>query len=268
MNKNLYTKELKRNRKNLLIWTSIVVGLTVLVLALFPYVKDMGKEMTAMLETMPEGMSKAMNLKGETWSNVLGMYNTYYGIYIIVIIGIYTTSTGATIISKEERDRTAEFLFTKPLSRKNIFITKMMSLFTLMTIIHLIQTAVAAISIHIFGEGTADWAIFATMQFHGFILVFFFTCLGVLLSMLLGAKKNYMGMAVGLVFGAFFLSAIAKSADGLGWIEYTTPFGYLDFGIFEEGYRVAVVSVIAFLLISIGLLVFSLERFKKMDIGA
>ncbi|MFT5264136.1 MAG: ABC-2 type transport system permease protein [Polaribacter sp.] len=251
-----------------MIWTSIVMGLTMLVMSLFPFIKKMGTEMAALMKSMPEGLSKAMSLNADTWSNILGGYNTYYGIYIIVIIGIYTTSTGATILSKEERDRTAEFLLTKPLSRKAIFTTKMMSLFTLVFAIQLLQTLAAIIGILIFGEGEADWRIFATMQFHGLVLVFFFTCIGVLIPVYVGSKNNFMGMAVGLVFGAFFLSAIAKAAEGLDWIGYATPFGYLGFEIFEPGYGVAWGAVVFFVVVGVLLLVLALRKFERLDIGA
>ncbi len=268
MNKNLYTKELKRNRKNLMIWTSIVMGLTLLVMSLFPYFKEMGSELVVLMENMPAGLSEGLGLNAETWRNILGVYNTYYAIYIIVITAIYTTSTGASILSKEERDRTAEFLLTKPLSRKSIFITKMMSLFTLAFVIQLLQTLAALIGIFAFAEGEADWSIFATMHLHGFALIFFFTCIGVLVSMYVGAKKNFMGMAVGLVFGAFFLSAIAKAADGLDWIGYVTPFGYLGFEIFEPGYGVAWGPALFFIFVGILLLVLALKQFERLDIGA
>lgn len=237
-------------------------------MSLFPFIKKMGEEMAALMESMPEGISKAMNLNAETWSNILGGYNTYYGIYIVVIIGIYTTSTGATILSKEERDRTAEFLLTKPLSRKSIFITKMMSLFTLVFAIQILQTLMATIGILIFGEGEVDWNVFGTMQFHGLILILLFTCIGVLISMYVGAKKNFMGMAVGLVFGAFFLSAISKAAEGLEWIDYLTPFGYLGFEIFEPEYAVAWGAVAFFVFVGLLLLVLAYKRFEALDIGA
>ena len=116
MNRNLYSKELKRN--SLIIWSAIVIGFTIGVMSIFPYMKNTGDEMAIMMSKMPEGMSKAMGINEQIFNSILGMYNKYYAIYIIVLLSIYTSSTGATIISKEEKNKTAAFLLTKPISKK------------------------------------------------------------------------------------------------------------------------------------------------------
>ncbi len=67
MNENLYSKELKRNKRNLVIWSAIVIGLTILVMSVFPYMKNMGEELakimkyaaTAMITTIA-GLARLM----------------------------------------------------------------------------------------------------------------------------------------------------------------------------------------------------------------
>ena len=139
---NLYLKELKRNRKTFWIWTAIVLGFTVMVLSIYPSMKGMGDDLTNMMSNIPDELRKAMGMDEQTWSSIIGFYSTYFGIYIVLLTGIYTMSTGATIVSKEEKDRTAEFLLTKPISRKSIFQTKMMSLLTLSIAIIILQTII------------------------------------------------------------------------------------------------------------------------------
>ena len=53
MNKNLYSKELKRNRKNLWIWSGIAIAFTFMIVSLYPSMQNAGK---AMAESMPEEM--------------------------------------------------------------------------------------------------------------------------------------------------------------------------------------------------------------------
>ena len=128
MNSVIFKKELKRNRKNTAIWTAIVVVFTALILSIFPSFSEMGEEMAKLMSSLPEEYAKALGMDEETWSSIIGYYGTYYGIYIILLIGIFTASTGATIIGKEERDGTAEFLLTRPISRGSIVWTKLMAL--------------------------------------------------------------------------------------------------------------------------------------------
>jgi beta-exotoxin I transport system permease protein len=267
MNKNLFTKELKRNRKNLMIWTTIVVGFTVMVLSIFPFMADMGKDMTQLIDNMPVELQKAMGMDAQTWSNILGFYSTYFGIYIVVLVAIYTTSTGATIISKEEKDGTSEFLMTKPISRLTIFKTKMMSLLVLTILIYVIQTLSAIIGISAFAQSEVLWSKLATMQISGFFLVLFFTSIGVLLSMFVKPKKNFMGIVVGLTFGSYFLNAIAKSTDATSWLGYFSPFNYVDFTVLASDYEINYMAIIGFVLIAAVLLFIAFKSYAKKDIA-
>jgi len=268
MNRNLYFKELKRNRKNLVIWTVIVIVFTVIVMSIFPYMKNMGDEMAKMMSELPEGMTKAMGLNDQTFNSILGMYNTYYGVYIVVLLSIYTASTGATIISKEEKNKTAEFLLTKPISRKSIYNTKLLTLFTLTLIAYLVQTIVAFAFVITLGGDDVKWSVFTTMHTHGFILILFFTCIGVLLSMLINPKKNFMGITVGIVFGSYFLSTISKVADNISWLGHISPFHYLGFEVADPNYGINFLTIGVFIFINVLLLILSYKLYEKKDIGA
>jgi len=229
--------------------------------------KNMGDEMAAMMSQLPEGMMKAMGIDAETFNSILGMYNTYYGIYIIVLLSIYASSTAATIISKEEKNKTAEFLLTKPISRKTIFKTKLFVLFTLALIAFFVQTLTAIAFIIALGD-QVNWSVFITMHTHGFVLVLFFSCIGLLLSMLNKPKMNFMGMVVGLVFGSYLLSTIAKAADALSWIGYVSPFHYLDFSVSDPDYGINVVAVGIMLFVSVLLVIVSFRVYEGKDISS
>lgn len=266
MKLNLYFTEVRRNRKNLITWTLIVVGFTALVVGIFPAMADMGKDLITMMEKLPAELAKAMGMDANTWTNILGFYSTYYGIYIILLVGIFCMSTGATIISKEERDRTAEFLITRPISRKQIFKEKLLALLTLTIIIDIIQTIVAVLMVAFLGTDV-DWNAFATMHVHGITLILFFTSMGVLISFFFQPRKNFMGMVVGIIFGSYFLNAISRSTNSIEWIGYISPFRYLDFDPLNPEYSINWLAVVAFLTISAGLLFAAFRHFEKKDIA-
>lgn len=266
MNANLFRKELKRNRKNLTIWSAIVVGFTLMVLSIFPFMEEMGKDMVQLMDKMPEELGKAFGMNSATWSNILGFYSTYYGVYIVVLMSIYTASTGANILSKEETDRTAEFLMTKPITRWEIFKSKMITLFTLSTFIYVLQTITAIIGLLLFGDGNFEWGVFTIMQASGLVLMLFFTACGVILSMFLTPKKNFMGMVVGLTFGTYFLNAIAKSTDETAFLGYASPFHYFDFTIFDPDYAFNFIGAIVILAATFGMLYLSYNTYKQKDI--
>ena len=125
-----------------------------MIVSLYPSMQNAGK---AMADSMPKEMLKAFGMDVAQWKEIMGYYKTYFGFHIILIMSIYVCSTGANIISKEERDRTSEFFFSKPISRKTIFTSKVVSLFTLTLFIFAIQTIACVIGIMIFDNGTINW---------------------------------------------------------------------------------------------------------------
>ena len=233
MNTVLFTKELKRNRKNTLIWTSIVLAFTLMILSIYPSFSHMGEDMVKLMSGLPEEYAKAFGMDEATWSSIIGFYATYYGIYITLLIGIYTASTGATIIGKEERDGTAEFLLTRPISRGSVAGTKLAVLGALFIMVYLVQTLVAVIGMNLFGSEIA-WDAMLAMHIHGFFLIAFFTAAGVLMGSFLSVKLNYMGPIVGMIFGSYFLNAIASASDAVDWLAYLSPYHYMPLTL-EQG---------------------------------
>jgi ABC-2 type transport system permease protein len=237
-----------------------------LILGIYPSMADMGEDITKLMDKLPEELGKALGMDEKTWSSIIGFYSTYYGIYIILLVGIYTMSTGTTIISKEEKDGTSEFLLTKPISRKSVFWTKMASLFTLSMIIYVIQTICAVVGLMAFGN-TIDWGGFTIMHIHGLVLILFFTALGVLLSFFFTPKKNFMGMVVGIIFGSYFLNAISKTAESIEWIGYISGFHYLEFTPTDPNYELNIWATIVFPILAILIMIFAYHTFKKKDIN-
>ena len=265
MNRALYLKELKRNRKNAAIWTVIVMAFTLLILSIYPSFAGMGEEMSQLMNSMPEAYARAFGIDSNTWASIVGFYSTYYGVYITLLMGIYTASTGATIVGKEERDGTAEFLLTHPLSRATVSSTKMAVLGTLFLIIYSIQSVVAVAGMCAFGD-SVPWATVAAMHVHGFALVIFFTGVGVLLGSLLSVKTNFMGPVVGIIFGSFLLNAIARSSESVEWLSYASPYRYLQLQLDGGSIDVAWGACAAFVAMAFALVAVAHRRYLSRDI--
>jgi ABC-2 type transport system permease protein len=180
-------------------------------------------------------------------------------------MGIYTSSTGATIIGKEERDGTAEFLLSQPLSRGAVAGTKLAVLFTLFILVYVIQSALAVVGMNIFGT-EVKWDAFWAMHLHGFFLVGFFTAAGVLMGAFLSVKVNFMGPVVGMIFGTYFLNAIAQAADGVEFLGYLSPYHYLPIMLEKGTLEINPVACVAFGLLSLAMVGVAYWRYEKKDI--
>ena len=262
----LYRKELRFGWPNWAIWTAILVGLTVVLGAVFPMLQNMSGLTDFMIENMPEELLNAMGMNVDTWNSILGYYSTYYGIYIVLLCGIYITTTSISIHMNEERDKTAEFLFTKPISRKSIFYTKLLAVFTFSIGILIIQSVTAYICFETFGKGEYVMKDFLIMTAHGWALLIFFLCFGILLSTLASKRINFMGLVVGLLFGGYLVNALSQMTGQLKWLGYIAPHYYADFNAMNPGYELNPKDIAILLSCAAFFIAFAYYRFLRKEI--
>jgi len=265
INFHLVKGELKQNIKNLLIWMFVVLVFTLLVMAFFPSIKNAGADLSKLLESMPQGLLNGMGMDDRMMTTSLGFYKVYYGVYIVVIMGIYLFFLGATIFTKEEARHTIEFMMSKPLSRKSYFFSKCFSTFILFLIMVVAQAIFALISLSYADSEPMNIRVFLVLHVHGSALLFFFLTLGVLSSVLLNPLVNFMGIAVGIVFGSYMVNALAQGAPDLEWLGYLSPFYYANFDISNPNYALQPIAVVTKLIIGIVLVYFAYSRFKRRD---
>jgi len=73
-------------------------------------------------------MMEAMGISAENFFSPLGMY-AFLSSFLMLAASIHAINLGLSIITKEHMQNTADFLMTKPYSRKQIFLSKMAAAF-------------------------------------------------------------------------------------------------------------------------------------------
>ncbi|MFZ7101740.1 MAG: ABC transporter permease subunit [Peptococcaceae bacterium] len=121
---NVFLRELKANLKSLIIWSSGVCLLVVGGMGKYAGLSASGQSMNDLLAQMPESLKAVWGLGSFDLATVGGYYGVLF-VYLAVMAAIHAAMLGAIIISKEERDKTAEFLFVKPISRSKIITAKL-----------------------------------------------------------------------------------------------------------------------------------------------
>ncbi|HEX7494474.1 MAG TPA: ABC transporter permease subunit, partial [Bacteroidales bacterium] len=126
MNRNLFLKEIKRNALSLTIWTILITILITLTMSFYSTFLANQSKIAGMLTIIPKG---ALQFKGISNFNdllsVLGFYSVNNIIYMMVLGSIFAIVLASNILLKEEYDKTAEYLLTRPLTRSEIFMSKL-----------------------------------------------------------------------------------------------------------------------------------------------
>ncbi|MTI47522.1 ABC transporter permease subunit [Sporosalibacterium faouarense] len=225
---NLYLREINKNKKSLMIWTAIIVTLVVMVMAFYPTISAETETYERMLESMPKGFTAAFGVGSLSMGNIFGYY-AIEGYLMITLLGsIYAVMLASGILSKEESDKTIEFLLSKPITRKEIVTNKLLSYITNIIILNIIATIVLFISFQIFKEDDFNMKTFILISIAPLLLHLVFAAIGFLVSVFITKGKKVTPIALGIVLVTYFMGILAELSDKLEFLKYLSPFKYFE----------------------------------------
>lgn len=223
---NIFFHELKANRKSTLIWTVSLVALVVLFLSMFPSFSKDAEEFKKLLEGFPAELRKAIGLSIDSIATLIGFYS-YAFLYLKLAGAIQAMNLGTSILSKETREKTAEFLLTKPVTRTQIITSKLLASLVSLLLTHVVfVSAVFLMAVIVAGNDFNRKALLMVSVTLLFIQLMFFA-LGLIMSVFFPKIKSVISVSLGTVFG-FFMLGMISSTTGDTALRYLTPFNYFD----------------------------------------
>ena len=242
---NVYWYELKANLKFVVIWLIVRVGIGLLMTSFYPTI---AKDLDAFIEIMnnyPEAIRAAFGLNLKTMNSVVGYYSSFPLTFLLICSSIEAMIMGISILSKEERDKTADFLFTKPLSRITILTAKMKAIVTLLLVSNVILFVIICLVVLGFSNGDFNLSTFTLLTLTLFMIQLIFVAIGMLISVILPKVKAPLSISMGVVLGFYTLSTFADDK-----IRAFIPFKYFDsvyileHQAYELGYLILLFTVI------------------------
>lgn len=223
---NIFLYELKAYRRSTIIWTISLLALVVLFLSMFPSISKDAEEFKKVLEGYPEGVRKAIGLNIDSFFSLLGFYS-YSFLYITLCGAIQAMNIGASIVSKEVREKTADFLLTKPVKRSTILTSKILAAIASLLVTNIVF--IAGSSFIASQVKTEDFSkiTFILISLILFLIQFIFLALGLVLSIVMKKVKSVITISLATVF-AFFIIAMLSSTSGDDVKRYFSPFKYFD----------------------------------------
>ena len=220
----LFKHEIKQGWKALTIWTASIGFFVVLCVLMYP---EMSKEM--------EGVNEMFSSMG-AFTSAFGMdrlnFGTLTGFYAVEcgnIMGIGGAFFAALIainsLAKEEKDRTAEFLLSHPISRPWIISQKLLAVMVQIMIMNMIVFGLSAASIAVIG-GEVLWKEFFLLHLAYFLVQT--ELAGICFGISAFLCRSGLGIGLGLAAVMYFLNIIANISRDAEFLKYITPFGYAE----------------------------------------
>lgn len=224
---NIFFREMKANRKSLILWSLGIVFLIGVGMLKFQGLSTSQKAMNEVLASMPKAVQSIMGTGTFDLSKASGFYGILF-LYLVLMAAIHAAMFGANIISKEERDKTSEFLYVKPKSRNEIITFKLLAALANIFIFNIVTFVMSIAMISAVGKGENITGGMATLMVGMFILQLMFLSIGTGIAALSKNPKTSGSISTGILFAAFILSIMIDINDKLEPLKYLTPFKYFE----------------------------------------
>lgn len=216
--------ELRQGKLSLLIWTLSISFLMAVCIFLFPEMKNQMEEVNDVFASMGS-FTAAFGMDRLNFGTLTGFYSIECGNILGLGGAFFAALTAASILSKEEKDRTAEFLLTHPVSRFRVVTEKLSAVFIQLVIMNAFVLLLALASIAITGE---EIPLKEILLFH--LAYFLLQAELAFISFGISAflRRGSAGIGLGLAAGMYFLNLIANITEQADFLRYLTPFAYCE----------------------------------------
>jgi len=235
MSANIYAHEFRARLRSVIIWSLSVTAILFFYFSFFSVFADQAALMNQMLERFPPQMRAAFGLDAMDLSTVLGFYSFIF-LFVQLCLAIQAGNYGFGLVSIEESELTADFLLSKPVSRRQVLTSKLLAALTSLTITNAVVWASSYASIAVFrGDREYDPRTLLLLLLSVVIFQLFFLSVGLVVSVLVKRVRSVTPYSLGLGFGAYVLSAFSGILGEVK-LELITPFKHLDpAGIVRDG---------------------------------
>ncbi len=242
-------RELKTNKKGLIIWTSIC--LILFFVAYITYsnmmVGETSKALNEMLEVMPKELLKMFNMDVVGIDTAFGWFKTEGYVFIALLTCLYSTILGSNILLKEENDKTIEFLHSKPITRNNIVSSKILC--------GLINISIMFVTITLFNviglsfSDNLDMKLLLMLSIAPIFSAFPFFFISMFISTFFKKTSKTNAIGIGLVLVSYFIQIISTISTDIEFIKFLSIF------TLSEGRKIIINNNINYVTIIISILI-------------
>lgn len=223
---NIFFRELRANRKALIIWSA---GIFLLILSgMGKYTAYSSGATGGIFSKMPYSLKALLGIGSFDVTTMSGFFAFLFP-YIEITAAIHAVLLGSGIIAKEERDRTTEFLMVKPVSRAAVVTSKFLAALVNVVVINIVALISSIIMTAAYNQGkdiSGEVVIFLLSML---IVQLIFLSLGAFLSALLRNAKTSGSFAAGILFGCYVISKITDLTERVNFLNVFSPFKYFNY---------------------------------------
>lgn len=220
----VFRHELKQGRTALIIWTAAISFMLGICVLIYPEMSDQMGDVGGMFAEMGS-FSAAFGMDRINFGEFVGFFGVECGNVLGLGGAFFAALLGISALAKEEKEHTAEFLLTHPVSRKVVIAGKLCAVIAQIVILNVVVVGVTALSILAIGEEAPVKTL--ALLFAAYFLMQFETA-AVTFGISAFLSRGSVGIGIGLAAVFYFMNIIANLIQETKFLKYITPFGYAE----------------------------------------
>lgn len=220
----LVKHEVKQGWKALAIWTAAIGFFIVICVFMYPEMKGEMEGVSDMFASMG-AFSAAFGMDRLNFGTLIGFYAIECGNILGIGGAFFAAIIGVSALAKEEKERTAEYLLTHPVSRGSILTKKLIALVLQIVLMNAVIYLLSVSSIAMIGEEIL-WKELSLLHFSFFLVQL--ELAGICFGISAFLRRSGLGIGIGIAAIMYFLNIVANISESAEGLKYITPFGYAD----------------------------------------
>lgn len=216
--------ELRQGKNALAIWTAAIAFLLVICVFMFPEMKGEMDDVSEMFASMGS-FTEAFGMDRINFGTLIGFYAVECGNILGLGGAFFAALIAVTILAKEEKERTSEFLLTHPIARYRIVTEKLLAVLLQILILNAIVFFLSMLSIIAIKE-EIPWKEILLLHLAYFLLQI--ELAGICFGISAFLRRGSLGIGLGIAAMMYFLNLIANISERAEFLKYLTPFGYCE----------------------------------------
>lgn len=247
----IFNKEIRKGVKGFGIWTGVIAFMLLVCVFLYPEMKDQMGGMNDLFANMGS-FTEAFGMDKLNFGTLIGFYGVECGNILGIGGGFFAAYLGITMLAKEEKDHTAEFILSHPQKRSAVVLQKLLAVVWQVLLLNVIILAFGTASIAAIGE---EIPINELLLIHGAYLILQMEVSLICFGISAFLRRGSIGIGLGIAALMYFMNLIINISDKAEFLKYITPYAYaepatiiedmsLDLGLVAVGLAYAAVMVI------------------------
>jgi len=224
---NIFKYEFKTKLKSMITWSLSIYAVILIFMSLYQNFAEQTSLMAEMMASFPRELLIAFGMEDMDWSTILGFYGLAF-VFVQICLGIQAANYGFGLVSLEETEWTADFLLSRPVSRRQIMTSKLLAAVTALGLTEIFIWIASLVYLIIFrGDELIPLEPMLLLLFSLPLFQLFFLTVGMLVSLLVKRVRSVTPLSMGLVFGLYTLNAFGDMI-GEDSFEILSPFQHFE----------------------------------------